>query len=203
MTTETIRGKRGFRGGYILPLVVLAIMGGFFLVALESGDPSRLPSALIGRKVPEFALPPVEGLNGQNNAPMPGLASADLAKGEVSIVNIWASWCGPCVQEHPALTSLKTEHGLRLVGINYKDEAGGARRFLAKLGNPFDAIGADLSGRTGIDWGVYGVPETFVVDGNGAIVYKFVGPLSEDAIAKQILPAVAKARKTPLPGGES
>jgi cytochrome c biogenesis protein CcmG/thiol:disulfide interchange protein DsbE len=194
MTSEA-RGWRRLRGGYILPLIVVTLMSVFFLVALRSGDPSRLPSALIGKPVPQFSLAPIEGLDAAGGGPRPGLTSADLANGEVTIVNMWASWCGPCIQEHPQLIALKQQHGVRLIGINYKDEPGAARRFLARYGNPFDAIGADTSGRVAIDWGVYGVPETYVIDGNGRIAFKFIGPLSASAIKDQILPAVAKAKQ--------
>lgn len=186
-------GGRGFRSGYILPLAVFGIMAAFFIVALQSGDPSRLPSALIGKPVPEFTLGPVEGL-GEIGATTPGFRSADLANGEVSVVNVWASWCAPCIQEHPNLIALKQQQNLRLIGINYKDEPVAARRFLQRLGNPFDAIGADRSGRVSIDWGVYGVPETYVVDGKGQIVLKLVGPLTQEVIKAKLLPAVDKAR---------
>ncbi|MGB0087512.1 MAG: DsbE family thiol:disulfide interchange protein [Rhodomicrobiaceae bacterium] len=192
MTTD-IESPRGARGSYFLPLIILAAMATLFLVALYSGDPSRLPSALIGKPVPQFALPPIEGL-AEIGQTTPGLASADLADGRVTVVNVWASWCGPCIQEQPHLVALKKRQDLRLVSINYKDDPAAARRFLSRFGNPFDAIGADLSGRVGIDWGVYGVPETYVVNGHGKIVYKFVGPLSEEAIRDELLPIVAKAR---------
>jgi cytochrome c biogenesis protein CcmG/thiol:disulfide interchange protein DsbE len=192
--TSDARGWRRLRGGYVLPLIVVTLMSVFFLMALWSGDPSRLPSALIGKPVPQFSLAPIEGLDAAGGGSRPGLTSADLANGEVTIVNMWASWCGPCIQEHPQLIALKQQHGVRLIGINYKDEPGAARRFLARYGNPFDAIGADTSGRVAIDWGVYGVPETYVIDGNGRIAFKFIGPLSASAIKDQILPAVAKAK---------
>ncbi len=193
--TADIRERKVLRGGFLLPLIVVAALTGLFLVALYSGDPSRLPSALIGKPVPEFKLAPVEGLNETGNA-TPGLDSVDLTTGEVSIVNVWASWCGPCIQEQPLLVQLKNQHGLRLMGINYKDEPAAARRFLQRLGNPFDAIGADRNGRVSIDWGVYGVPETYVVDGAGQIVYKIVGPLSPENIENELLPAVSKAKET-------
>ena len=193
MTAEA-QPRRGFKGGYILPLIILAVMGALFFVALRSGDPSRLPSALIGKPVPEFSLPPIDGV-AQTGKATPGFSSAELANGQVSVVNVWASWCGPCIQEHPSLTKLKTEHNVRLIGINYKDQPEAARRFLTRLGNPFDAIGADLSGRVGIDWGVYGVPETYIVDGKGKIVHKIVGPISDKMITSEVLPAIAAAAK--------
>jgi cytochrome c biogenesis protein CcmG/thiol:disulfide interchange protein DsbE len=194
---------RRSRGGYMLPLIVVAVMSAFFLAALRSGDPSRLPSALLGKPVPQFALAPIEGLDADRGNARPGISSAELASGEVTIVNMWASWCGPCVQEHPQLVALKQQYGLRLVGINYKDAPEAARRFLARNGNPFDAIGADTTGRVAIDWGVYGVPETYVVDGRGRIAFKFVGPLSAAAIKDQILPAIAKAKSAPVHDAQS
>jgi cytochrome c biogenesis protein CcmG/thiol:disulfide interchange protein DsbE len=193
MTAE-IGERKGFRGGFLLPLIIVAALVALFLVRLHSGDPSRLPSALIGKPVPSFDLPAIEGI-AEAGKPMPGLASTDLATGEISIVNVWASWCGPCIQEHPYLTSLKERHNLRLMGINYKDEPAAARRFLARLGNPFDAIGADVTGRVAIDWGVYGVPETYVVDGRGQIIHKIVGPLSPESIENELLPIISWARK--------
>jgi cytochrome c biogenesis protein CcmG/thiol:disulfide interchange protein DsbE len=199
--TAQAQDRRIFRSGYILPLVILVMMGGLFVVALRSGDPSRLPSALIGKPVPEFSLPPVEGL-AETGKPTPGFSSAELATGKVTIVNVWASWCGPCIQEHPMLTKLKTEHHLRLIGINYKDEPEAARRVLMRLGNPFDAIGADRNGRVAIDWGVYGVPETYIVDGRGRIAHKIVGPLTDQTIKTELLPAVAAAKQTASADGQ-
>ncbi len=194
--TQPSRG----RGSFFLPLIIVIGMSALFLVALHSGDPSRLPSVLIGKPVPEFDLPAVEGI-AQTGKPIPGFSSADLANGEVSIVNVWASWCGPCIQEHPLLVDLKEQHGLRLLGINYKDEPEAAQRFLTRLGNPFDALGADTSGRVAIDWGVYGVPETYVVDGKGEIVYKHVGPLTAEKISGELLPVVARVRDAASTGG--
>jgi len=199
MTSQAQPSPRS-RGAYVLPLIVVTVMSAFFLVALRSGDPSRLPSALIGKPMPEFSLAAIEGLEARGGGPERGVSSADLADGEVTIVNMWASWCGPCIQEHPQLIALKQQNAVRLIGINYKDEPGAARRFLAKYGNPFDAIGADTSGRVAIDWGVYGVPETYVIDGQGRIAFKFIGPLSASAIKNEILPAVARA-KNARPGG--
>lgn len=191
--TSANRQARRSRGGYMLPLIVVTFMSVFFLVALRSGDPSRLPSALIGKPVPQFSLAAIEGLD-TGPRPARGVTSADLADGEVTVVNMWASWCGPCIQEHPQLVALKQQHGLRLIGINYKDDPEAARRFLARNGNPFDAIGADRTGRVAIDWGVYGVPETYVIDRTGRIAFKYVGPLSPSAITNEILPAVARAK---------
>ena len=163
-------------------------------VSLQRGDPSRLPSALVGKAAPAFALAAVDDLTSAAG-PVPGLATADLAKGQVSIVNFWASWCTPCVAEHPYLTELAAKSGAPLYGINYKDKAENARRFLGKYGNPFAGVGADATGRTAIDWGVTAVPETFIVDGRGTVVYKHVGPVSPEAMVRDLLPAIAKARR--------
>jgi cytochrome c biogenesis protein CcmG, thiol:disulfide interchange protein DsbE len=175
-----------------LPLLLFCALAGLFLVRLYAGDPSALPSALIGKPVPTFALPALEGLR-RDGADVPGFASTDL-KGGVTVVNVWASWCVPCREEHPLLARVAAMPGVRLVGINYKDEPENARRFLGSLGNPFAAVGADTKGRAAIDWGVYGTPETFVVNGRGEVVLKHVGPITSDAILTELLPAIQKAR---------
>lgn len=178
-----------------LPLIVFVALAGVLLLRLFGGDPSRIPSALIGKEVPAFSLPPVAGLV-RDGAPVPGLSSADL-KGRVTVVNVWASWCGPCRIEHPLLMELARDPAVRLVGINYKDDPENARRFLGGLGNPYAAVGSDREGRAAIDWGVYGVPETFVVGPDGKIALKHVGPLSEDAVEKTLKPAIATAAGKP------
>lgn len=165
---------------FLLPGLVFAALALLFLVRLFSGDPSRIPSALIGRSIPAFQLAALEGLQASGQ-PIPGLAAADL-KGRTTIVNVWASWCAPCRQEHPALMDLAKDDGVRVVGINYKDKPENARRFLGALGNPFAAIGVDSNGRTAIDWGVYGVPETFIIGPDGTIRYKHVGPLTPETL---------------------
>ena len=170
-----------------LPLVLFLGLAALFLVRLFAGDAARLPSALIDKPVPAFALGPVPGLA------VPGLTSADLQAGKVTVVNVFASWCVPCHQEHATLLLLQSV-GVNLVGIAYKDEAENTRRFLGQDGNPYSAIGADTSGRTGIDFGVYGVPETYVVRGDGTITAKIVGPLSEEVVRTRLMPAIAKAQ---------
>jgi cytochrome c biogenesis protein CcmG, thiol:disulfide interchange protein DsbE len=177
----------------LVPLAAFLALAALFFVRLGAGDPERLPSALIGRIAPQTGLPPLEGLF-QDGKPLPGLAAGDL-RGQVSVVNVFASWCGPCRDEHPVLASLAATGKARLVGINYKDDPENARRFLGRLGNPYAAIGVDAKGRAAIDWGVYGVPETFVVGPDGTIRYKHVGPLSPDALASVILPAIEKASR--------
>ncbi|MCL4767806.1 MAG: DsbE family thiol:disulfide interchange protein [Hyphomicrobiaceae bacterium] len=185
-------GRRRF-GWVAAPLVIFAGLALMFTYALKTGDPSRLPSALIGKPVPQFALEPIAGLV-DDGRPVPGIGTADLARGRVSVVNFWASWCVPCVQEHPVLLELTRRTGVDLYGINYKDKAAAARRFLGHYGNPYRAVGADGNGRTAIEWGVYGMPETFVVDGRGRIAYKHVGPISLEALETKVIPAIEAAR---------
>jgi cytochrome c biogenesis protein CcmG/thiol:disulfide interchange protein DsbE len=137
-------------------------------------------------------LPPLEGLR-ENGAEVPGFSTAELKRGEVTAVNFFASWCAPCVQEHPLLMALKQDTGLRIYGVNYKDPSPGGRRFIGRYGNPYAAVGVDADGRAAIEWGVYGMPETFIVDGEGRIVWKHVGPITPEALQSQILPAVRAA----------
>lgn len=181
-----------------MPLFVFSALALLFAFALRSGDPSRLPSTLIGKAVPPTTFAAIEGL-GEPGRAGAGFTSADLAKGKVTVVNFWASWCVPCVQEHPLLTDLRARGNVDLYGVNYKDEPAAARRFLGRYGNPFTAIGADATGRNGIEWGVYGMPETFVVNGRGEIVYKHVGPLSPESLAAKVLPAIEIARRAAQP----
>jgi cytochrome c biogenesis protein CcmG/thiol:disulfide interchange protein DsbE len=176
--------------------LIFASLAGLFWFALQSGDPSRLPSALVGKEVPPFSLPPIEGFSPDGGG-AEGLVAADLAKGQPTILNVWASWCVPCQAEHPLLMQLAKESGVRLYGINYKDDPAAARRFLGRLGNPFARVGADRSGRTAIDFGVYGVPETYVISGDGRIAYRHVGPLTEEAIKEKLLPLLREPSPKP------
>jgi cytochrome c biogenesis protein CcmG/thiol:disulfide interchange protein DsbE len=145
-------------------------------------------------------LPPLEGLR-EGDTDVPGFSTAELKRGEVTAVNFFASWCTPCIQEHPLLMALKEEAGLRIYGVNYKDPPPGGRRFIGRYGNPYAAVGVDANGRAAIDWGVYGMPETFIVDGEGRIVWKHVGQLTAEALQGQILPAINAARaKAGAPG---
>ena len=191
MSIETRSGTSTGRSNFVrlLPVGIFLVIAGFFAVALQSGDPSKLPSMLIGKPVPNSTFPPVEALLANGQA-VPGFSNADLAKGKVSIVNFWASWCATCVEEHALLEDLKATAGVDVYGVNYKDEAAAARRFLGRYGNPFTAVGSDSSGRNAIDWGVYGTPETFVVNGGGEIIYKHVGALTPESIRAKILPAI-------------
>jgi cytochrome c biogenesis protein CcmG, thiol:disulfide interchange protein DsbE len=189
MTASETQGEGGQAGGrrlwLFLPLVGFAALAALFLVRLQAGDPSQIPSVLINKPTPHFALPPLAPENGG------GLSDADLAKG-VHVVNVWASWCGPCRLEHPLLMQLAQDKRIEVDGINYKDVPENARGFLGVLGDPFARIGADREGSTAIDWGVYGVPETFIVR-DGVITHKFIGPLSEERLAGDLKPAIDKA----------
>jgi cytochrome c biogenesis protein CcmG/thiol:disulfide interchange protein DsbE len=168
----------------LLPLVVFLALAALLYLRLGAGDPSRIPSALLNKPVPDFSLPPIEEGRGE------GLSDEDFSRG-VHVVNIWASWCGPCRLEHPILMQLSADTRFDLVGINYKDIPENAQRFLGALGSPFSRVGADRRGTTAIDWGVYGVPETFIVK-DGIIIHKFVGPLSEDGLKTDFMPALEK-----------
>jgi cytochrome c biogenesis protein CcmG, thiol:disulfide interchange protein DsbE len=175
------------------PLAIFAVLAAIFAYGLSTGDPSKLPSALIGKRAPAVTLPAVEGLT-DGVRPVGGFSSADLAGGEVSVVNFWASWCTPCIKEHPLLVALKARTGARLYGVNYKDQPTAARRFLGRYGNPFAAVGADANGRAAIEWGVYGMPETFIVNGRGEIVYKHVGEITPASLEDKIIPAIRAAQ---------
>jgi cytochrome c biogenesis protein CcmG/thiol:disulfide interchange protein DsbE len=180
---------RRSRLALFLPLAIFLALAMVFLSRLVSGDdPSAIPSALVGKPVPEFELPALDGL-ARDGAPVPGLANADL-EGGVSIVNVFASWCGPCRQEHPLLEELAQDPRVQVLGINYKDVPANALSFLDGLGNPYRAVGVDTRGRTAIDWGVYGVPETFLVDREGIIRQKIVGPLSRTTLDRKLAPMI-------------
>ena len=177
----------------MLPLIGFGVLAALFLLRLYGGDPSKLPSALIGRPAPQTALPALEGLT-QDGAAVPGLDPAQF-KGKVSLVNVWASWCVPCHDEAPLLTELGRDTRLQLVGINYKDVEENARRFLGRYGNPFNVVGVDGNGRASIEWGVYGVPETFIVGRDGTIVYKLVGPITPQNVDRVLKGEIDKALK--------
>ena len=163
----------------IAPLAIFAALAGVFALQLMSGrDAGELPSALIGKPLPAFDLPPLEGLS-RDGSPVPGVETSAL-KGEVTLVNIFASWCAPCRLEHPVLVDLARSAGVAMVGINYKDVPENGLRFLGALGNPYDRVGVDRKGRTAIDLGFYGIPETLLVDAQGIVRHKIVGPISAD-----------------------
>lgn len=177
----------------VLPLILFVLVAALFLMRLYGGDPSKLPSALIGRPAPQTALPALPGLL-RDGLAVPGLDPADF-KSKVSVVNVWASWCVPCHDEAPLLTELGKDERLQLVGINYKDSPDKALRFLDRHGNPFDAVGLDGNGRASIEWGVYGVPETFIVGRNGNIAYKLVGPVTPANFNRVLKAEIEKALK--------
>jgi len=192
---EPRRSRRGLTFAFVLPLAAFLALAALFLVRLGAGDPSQLPSALIGHAAPHTDLPPVEGLV-RDGVPVPGLRTEDFA-GRVTVVNVWASWCLPCHDEAPLLMQLAQDKRIRLAGINYKDQPDNARRFLGRYGNPFAAAGADRSGRAAIEWGVYGVPETFVVGRDGRIAFKLVGPISDGNLDATLKPEIEKALAAP------
>ncbi len=168
---------------YLVPAIVFGVIAGYFLWGLDpERDPRYIPSPMIDQPVPEFELAAIEGMEG------PGLKTADLTAGQVTLVNFFASWCLPCLAEHPILIELVERDGVRLVGINYKNEPEEARAWLAALGNPYAQIGAATTGRVGIEWGVYGLPETFVIDKQGRIRYRHVGPIDARVLEREILP---------------
>ncbi|MBB4653413.1 cytochrome c biogenesis protein CcmG/thiol:disulfide interchange protein DsbE [Aminobacter niigataensis] len=169
----------------VLPVAVFAGLA-FVLAWGLNRNAADIPSALIGKPVPEFSLPPVEGRT-------LGLSSANLV-GEVSLVNVFASWCVACREEHPLFVRLAADKRVPVHGLNYKDRPEDAAKWLNTLGDPYTRTGADLNGRVAIDWGVYGVPETFVVSADGRIAYKHIGPVTEKALNDTILPLVERLR---------
>ena len=178
---------------------LLAVAGALFLLFVVLGamllqpgrDAAAVPSALIGQLAPQTDLPAVDGLFNAEGLDMPAFTSSVL-EGKVTLVNVWASWCVPCREEHPFLMELATDDRVQIVGLNYKDTPKNATRFLATLGNPFDAVGADNNGRTAINWGVYGVPETFLVAADGTIVWKHVGPFTPGIMQNDLVPLLDK-----------
>ena len=183
---RSAEGLRRFRPMFLVPLVLVAAVLLAFLFGLGR-DPTILPSPLIGKKVPAFSLPPVKGR-------ALGLSNRDL-EGAVSLVNVFASWCVACREEHPLLMRLKVEGAVPIHGLDYKDKPDEAAGWLDAMGDPYTRTGADLDGRVAIDWGVYGVPETFVVDRQGHIAFKQVGPITPEILRQTILPLVENLRR--------
>jgi cytochrome c biogenesis protein CcmG/thiol:disulfide interchange protein DsbE len=190
-TASQSSATRSRRFIVLVPLMLFAGLTALFLIRLNAGDPSLIPSALIGHPVPQTTLPPIAGLK-RDGATVPGIDPASF-KGAVSVVNVWASWCVPCHDEAPLLMQLSQDQRLRVIGINYKDDADNARRFLGRYGNPFAAAGADQNGRAAIEWGVYGVPETFVIGRDARIAYKLVGPITTENFQSILVPQIDKA----------
>lgn len=183
---------------FLIPLILFAGLSLVFLVGLFSGDASKVPSALIGKPAPTIMLTALEGLQ-RDGQPVPAFTMAELAKGRATIVNVFASWCAPCRVEHPHLVAMAEapvvkQGKVAVVGLNYKDEAENARRFLGALGNPYSAVGVDRAGRGAIDWGVYGVPETFLIGPDGRIVDKHVGALDVNSAQKLLAKAASLAK---------
>jgi len=175
-----------------VPLMAFVVLATVFFVRLMSGeDASVIPSALVGTEAPSLDLPPLEGL-ARNGQPVPALTDAHV-EDRVTLVNIWASWCVPCRQEHPLLMALALDNRINLVGINYKDETANALRFLGELGNPYAAVGVDPNGIAAIDWGVYGIPETYLLGRDGTILFKQVGPFTPDSVRNNLLPELERA----------
>ena len=198
---DTLKGSDGARGHpvasrrlvFLLPVVSFVVLA----VAMAWGltrNPDDLPSALVGKPVPEFALAPVKGRT-------LGLSSADL-QGQVSLVNVFASWCVPCRDEHPILMRLSEQGFVPIYGLNYKDRPEDAQRWLNALGDPYDRTGADLDGRVAIDWGVYGIPETFVIDSDGTIAHKHIGPFTQAIMDDTILPLIRELQARGEPAGQ-
>ncbi len=180
---------------FLIPLILFGALSLVFLAGLFAGNASKVPSALIGKPAPAITLEALDGLQ-QGGKPVPAFAMADLARGRATIVNVFASWCAPCRIEHPFLVAMADSPAVKqgrvaVVGINYKDEAENARRFLGALGNPFSAVGVDKAGRAAIEWGVYGVPETFLIGPDGRILDKHVGPLDADSAGRMLARAMA------------
>jgi cytochrome c biogenesis protein CcmG, thiol:disulfide interchange protein DsbE len=174
---------------YIIPVTVFAGLAFLLYIGLFQGPPSELPSPLVGKPAPDFTLPALDSQAQQ-------FSRAELGNGHSVIVNFWASWCTPCRLEHQALQQLATRKGITLYGIDYKDKPENARAFLSELGNPFGRIDQDQEGRVSIDWGVTGVPETFVIDSKGTIQVHYAGPLDDEVINRLIVPALAKDSAT-------
>ncbi|MCP4319428.1 MAG: DsbE family thiol:disulfide interchange protein [Hyphomicrobiales bacterium] len=188
--TPTRKSPRQFLA--FVPLVAFVALAVIFYSALISGrDVSEVPSVLIGTKAPLLNLAALDGLK-RDGVQVPTLTDAEV-DGKVTLVNIWASWCAPCRQEHPLLMVLAQDSRINLVGINYKDETPNAIRFLGELGNPYAAVGVDPKGVAAIDWGVYGIPETYLLDKNGNITFKQIGPFNPDSIRDDLFPAIEKA----------
>ena len=208
---------------YLLPAGFFLALSVFLLLGLNR-NPNEIPSPLIGKAAPEYALPRLadapasigrRGLAPGNTSSSTGQASADAKggndnlvssqalRGQPYLLNVWASWCMPCLQEHPRMVALAQSHRIRIVGMNYKDQPADARRWLARNGNPYDEIIVDAQGRTAIDFGVYGVPETFLIDAEGRIRYKLTGALSIQTLQDQLLPAIAALENNGQPSGST
>jgi cytochrome c biogenesis protein CcmG, thiol:disulfide interchange protein DsbE len=175
---------------YILPVAAFGLLAFFLFRSLWSPPPQVIPSALLNKPVPRLVLPPLD-------ARSPAFTPADLASGHVSVVNVFASWCAPCRVEAPQLAALAKVPGIAMYGLVQKDKPEAARAFLDEVGDPFDKIAQDIDGRASIEWGVYGVPETYVVDGKGIMRFKYVGPITDEVLEKELIPAIKLAQANP------
>ena len=173
---------------YIAPILAFGLLAYFLFASLNGPPPDQLPSALVGKPAPPIALPPLDNISIAFNR-------SDLTSGHVTVLNVWASWCVPCRLEAPILDRLKAVDGVVLYGLVYKDRPEKARAFLNEVGNPFSRVDLDLRGRTAIDWGVYDVPETFIIDGRGIVRLRYSGPITEDVLTRTMLPAIVQARR--------
>jgi cytochrome c biogenesis protein CcmG, thiol:disulfide interchange protein DsbE len=190
MSADAETAPRSRRWLAFLPLAVFACLAALLFLRLGAGDPALIPSALIGQSAPPLTLPGLDGATGPTDA--------DLRQGHVSLVNVFASWCEPCHTEHEYLMTLAADpslkgKGVAIYGVAQKDSPENIRRFLGAKGDPYAKVGLDADGRVGIDWGVYGVPETFIIRGDGSIAYKLVGPMTAEALENEIKPAIQKA----------
>ncbi|MDC9834628.1 DsbE family thiol:disulfide interchange protein [Rhizobium binxianense] len=198
-TPEIPPAKQRGRGSFVLALLPLIVFGGIAAIAAKmlydqdfhGKNITEIPSALIGTKAPTLNLPPLDGAN------LPALTDAAI-KGKLTLVNVFASWCIPCRDEHPVLKELAKDGRLNIVAINYKDQSDNALRFLGELGNPYQAIGIDPNGKAAIDWGVYGIPESYLVAPDGTILYKRVGPFDDVSLKEGLFPAMEKALGKPV-----
>jgi cytochrome c biogenesis protein CcmG/thiol:disulfide interchange protein DsbE len=172
---------------FILPVAGFAVLAYFLFRSLWAPAPDIIPSALLNKPAPRLILPALDGKTA-------AFTPADLTAGHVSVINVFASWCAPCRTETSQLAAMSNLPGVALYGLVQKDKPEAARAFLNEVGNPFAKIARDDDGRASIEWGVYGVPETFVVDGKGVVRFKYVGPLTDDVMARQVMPAIADAK---------
>lgn len=193
--TETAEKPKAATGGKKTNWAVFIPGAAFFvlvilfavIMARPGRDVTEIPSMLLDKPAPQLTLPGVAGLTGPDGAPVPGF-DLSVFDGKPVLVNVWASWCVPCRQEHPLLMEMAKRDGVTIAGLNYKDKTPNALSFLSGLGNPYTQVGADQSGRAAIEWGVYGVPESFVIGADGTVLYKHTGPLTPSAIEQEILP---------------
>lgn len=189
--------RRGLRLGVLVPILVFAVVAVVFLFRVIGGHSDEVPSPLIGQAAPVFELAPLDGLQA-DGVQVPGFSTETLL-GQVSVVNVWASWCGPCRDEHPYIEQLAADDRIQVLGINHTDQTANALGFLEEFGNPYDAVGVDPRARVSIDWGVYGVPETFFVDRAGVIRHKIIGPIDQERLENDVMPQIEALLAEPAP----